>query len=239
MTATDIAVRRIDFGYVVVPGAPDTGEAPHALPCLGYLVLHPDGTLLFDTGIGLSAAVDARYRPRRRALEDALAGAGITINDVTDVANCHLHYDHCGGNAAFTGRPIFTQRTELAVARRTPGYTIPELVDLGAIRYEEIDGEVEVLPGVTIVPTPGHTDGHQSLVVRRTDGTIVVAGQSHDTATSYGADVLNSYDRRHDPSSTLPIPPAWIDRLQGMDPRRVVFAHDNAVWEPSDRTWPS
>ena len=239
MTRTDIAVRRVDFGYVVVPGAPDAGEAPHALPCLGYLVVHPDGTLLFDTGIGVSAAVDARYRPRRRALGSALGGAGTTVDDITHVANCHLHYDHCGGNAAFTGRPIFTQRTELAAARRTRGYTIPELVDPTAVGYEEIDGDVEVLPGVLIMPTPGHTDGHQSLVVRRTDGTIIVAGQSHDTAMSYGADVLNSYDHRQDPSSTLPVPPAWIDRLQAMDPRRVVFAHDNAVWEPSGSTGPS
>jgi Zn-dependent hydrolases, including glyoxylases len=234
---TDIAVRRIDFGYVIVPGAPDTGEAPHALPCLGYLVVHAHGTLLFDTGIGTSVAVDARYRPRRRALDGALAAAGTTVDDITHVANCHLHYDHCGGNAAFAGRPIFTQRTELAAARRTRGYTIPEIVEPTAVTYEEIDGDIEVLPGVLIVPTPGHTDGHQSLVVQRTDGTIIVAGQSHDTAMSYGADVLNSYDHRQDPSSTLPVPPPWIERLQGMDPRRVVFAHDNAVWEPSDSIW--
>jgi len=235
---TDIAVRRIDFGYVIVPGAPDSGEAPHALPCLGYLVIHPDGTLLFDTGIGASAAVDARYRPRRRALADALAAAGTTVDGITHVANCHLHYDHCGGNAAFTGRPIFTQRAELAAARGTPRYTIPELVDPAAVTYEETDGDVEVLPGVLIVPTPGHTEGHQSLVVRRADGTIIVAGQSHDTSALYGADVLNSNDHRHDPSSTLPVPPAWIARLRDMDPRRVVFAHDNAVWEPSEATWP-
>ena len=78
------------------------------------------------------------------------------------------------------------------------------------------------------MPTPGHTDGHQSLVIRRTDGTIVVAGQSHDTAASYGIDVLKRRDHGHDPGSELPAPPAWIDRLQSMDPRRVVFAHDNA-----------
>ncbi len=237
MTTTDVTVRRIDFGYVIVPGAPDTGEAPHALPCLGYLVIHPDGMLLFDTGIGMSAAVDARYRPHRRLLAGALAAAGAAVDDITHVTNCHLHYDHCGGNTTFTGRPIFTQRTELTAARGTPGYTIPELVDPGAVTYEEIDGDVEVLPGVLIVPTPGHTNGHQSLVVRRTDGTIIVAGQSHDTAMSYGADVLNSYDHRHDSSSTLPVPPEWIDRLQAMDPRRVVFAHDNAVWEPSGSAW--
>jgi N-acyl homoserine lactone hydrolase len=234
---TEIAVHRVDFGYVTVPGTPGTAEAPHVLPCLGYVVNHPVGVVLFDTGIGTNAAVDARYRPRRRVLSDALASAGTTVDDITHVANCHLHYDHCGGNAVFTGRPIFTQRIELATARTTTGYTISELVDPSGVTYEEVDGDIEVLPGVLIVPTPGHTDGHQSLVVQRTDGTIVVAGQSHDTAASYGADVLNWYDHGQDLSSALPIPPAWIDRLQRMDPRRVVFAHDNAVWEPSDVTW--
>jgi N-acyl homoserine lactone hydrolase len=235
---TEIAVRRVDFGYVVVPGVQGTDEAPHVLPCLGYLVVHPEGTLLFDTGIGANAVVDARYRLQRRSLPDAMAAAGTTVADITHVANCHLHYDHCGGNPAFMRRPIFTQRTELATARQTRGYTIPELVDPTTVTYEEIDGDAEVLPGVLIVPTPGHTAGHQSLVVRRTDGTIIVAGQSHDTSTSYGTDVLNSRDRRDDPSSTLPASPAWIDRLQATDPRRVVFAHDNAVWQPSDSRWP-
>jgi len=231
---SQIAVRRIDFGYVIVPGTPDTDEAPHVNPCLGYVVVHPQGVLLFDTGIGQSAAVDARYRPRRRALASALTSADTTIDDVTHVVNCHLHFDHCGGNALFAGRPIFTQRSELSAARSTPRYTIPDLVDPAGVRYEEIDGDFEVLPGVLIVPTPGHTDGHQSLVVRRADGTVIVAGQSHNTSSAYSADVLNWHERRCDPSSPLPTPPSWVDRLQTMDPRRVVFAHDNAVWEPSN-----
>jgi N-acyl homoserine lactone hydrolase len=167
-------------------------------------------------------------------LAAALAAVDTTTDDVTHVVNCHLHYDHCGGNATFTGRPIYTQRTELATARTTSGYTIPELVDPAHVRYEEIDGDFEVLPGLLIVPTPGHTDGHQSVIVRRSDGTLIVAGQSHDTSSSYGSDVLNWRARHGHPASKLPIPPSWIDRLQAMDPRRVVFAHDNAVWEPSD-----
>jgi N-acyl homoserine lactone hydrolase len=78
---------------------------------------------------------------------------------------------------------------------------------------------------VLIVPTPGHTAGHQSVVVRQMDGTVVVAGQSHDSATAYGTDVLDHHAGVGDS-------PAWIARLQRLDPRRVVFAHDHAVWEP-------
>jgi len=225
-----IAVRRVDFGYFVRP-AEETGTGTSRVePCLGYLVEHPDGLLLMDTGMGAHAEVDAHYRPRRRSLRTALADVGVRVEDVTLVVNCHLHFDHCGGNPQLPGRAIFTQRVELAAARGSD-YTLPELVDAPGLRYEQLDGEAEVLPGVLLIPTPGHTAGHQSLVVRRADGTVVVAGQSHDTATGYSADAL-AWRAAHDRHEPLPLIPAWLDRLQRLDPARVVFAHDHAVWEP-------
>jgi N-acyl homoserine lactone hydrolase len=82
------------------------------------------------------------------------------------------------------------------------------------------------------VPTPGHTAGHQSLIVRLGEGTVIVAGQSHDTASAYGADVLAWEASRDHHDAVVPLTPAWIDRLAQLDPRRVVFAHDHVVWEP-------
>lgn len=228
----DVTVRRLDFGYFVRP-AEETGTGgPRVEPCLGYLVDHPDGLLLFDTGMGTHPEVDAHYRPRRRMLVEALADAGAQLDQIDLVANCHLHFDHCGGNPQLVGRPVFTQAVELAAARNTADYTLPELIDSPRARYEELAGEAEVLPGVLLVPTPGHTDGHQSLVVQRRDGTVVVAGQSHDTAAAYSADALAWRAHRDDHPEPLPMPPAWMDRLQRLDPVRVFFAHDHAVWQP-------
>jgi N-acyl homoserine lactone hydrolase len=228
----EVTVRRVDFGYFVRP-AEETGTgAARVEPCLGYLVGHPDGLVLLDTGMGAHPEVDAHYRPRRRDLATALAGAGATVDDVRFVVNCHLHFDHCGGNPALAGRPVFSQRTELAAATSRPDYTLPELVDAPGIEYVLLDGEAEIRPGVFVVPTPGHTDGHQSLVVRKPDGTVVVAGQAHDTATAYSADALAWRARRDGPTPGVPAPPAWMDRLMAFDPARVVFAHDHAVWEP-------
>jgi N-acyl homoserine lactone hydrolase len=226
------AVRRIDFGYFVRPAAETGTDRPRVEPVLGYLVDHPDGLLLLDTGMGSAPDVDAHYRPARRPLAEALAGCGVARADVRLVANCHLHFDHCGGNPELAGRPIVTQRVELAAARGAE-YTLPQLVDAPGLTYEELDGEAELLSGILVVPTPGHTAGHQSLVVRRQDGTVIVlAGQSHDTASAYGADALarRAVSERH--PGPLPIAPEWIDRLQSLDPARVVFAHDHAVWEP-------
>lgn len=159
-------VRRLDFGYFVRP-AEETGTgAPRVEPCLGYLVDHPDGLVLVDTGMGTHPEVDAHYRPARRLLAEALADVGTRVEDVTFVVNCHLHFDHCGGNPQLTHRPIVTQRLELEAARRAD-YTLPELIDAPGLHYEELDGEAEILPGVLVVLTPGHTAGHQSLVLPR------------------------------------------------------------------------
>ena len=225
-------MRRVDFGYFVRP-AEETGTgAPRVEPCLGYIVEHESGVLLFDTGMGSHPDVDSHYRPRRTELQQALHTAGLRIDQVTEVANCHLHFDHCGGNPLLSGRPFFTQASELAVARHTEDYTLPELVDPPGTRWEELDGETEILPNVMLIPTPGHTQGHQSLVVRRGDGVVIVAGQSHDTATQYAADALALKAHRDGHGAPLPIPPVWLETLQRMDPSRVLFAHDYSVWIP-------
>jgi N-acyl homoserine lactone hydrolase len=220
----DIGVRRVDLGYFVRPAEEAGTEHPRVEPTLGYLIDHPVGVVLVDTGMGHHPEVDARYRPRRVPLRAALRAAGVEADDVAYVVNCHLHFDHCGGNPELAGRPVFAQRAEIRLARTTE-HTIPELIDFPGARYEELDGEAEILPGVVIVPTPGHTSGHQSVVVSRRDGTVVVAGQSHDNATLFTGDVLSQ-------RAGVGHHPVWIDRLLAFDPRQVVFAHDNAVWMP-------
>src|SRR6202161_208373 len=186
----ELTVRRVDFGYFVRPGEETgTGKA-RVEPCLGYLVGHPDGLLLLDTGMGSDPDVDAHYRPRRQALAAALGRAGVAVDDVRFVVNCHLHFDHCGGNPALAGRPVFTQRTELDTATSRDDYTLPELVDAPGIEYELLDGEAEILSGVFVVPTPGHTDGHQSLVVRQGGGAVGVGREAQDTGTGYSGAAL-------------------------------------------------
>ncbi len=220
-------MRRINYGYFVRPSDETGTGMARVEPTLGYLVEHPSaGLILVDTGMGGNEEVDAWYRPKRIALSAALKTAGAEVSDVRAVMNCHLHFDHCGGNVELTGRPVFAQRAELALARAVESHTLPELVDHPGARIEELDGDAEIAPGVHIVPTPGHTAGHQSLVVRRGDGTVIVAGQSHDNATLFTGDVLG----RH---AEVGAQPAWLDRLLAFDPKQIFFAHDNAVWTPS------
>lgn len=136
-------MRRVDFGYLVRPPEETGTGALRVEPCLGYLVDHADGMLLFDTGMGSDPEVDGHYQPRRQSLEDALKAAGVQLGEIGLVANCHLHFDHCGGNPLLDGRPVFTQRVELEAARNAEDYTLPELIDSPGARYEELDGEAE------------------------------------------------------------------------------------------------
>ncbi len=227
-------VRRITLGSFVRP-AEETGGEPRVEGVYGYLVRHDHGLVLLDTGIGEGdAGTEEWYRPQRVPLPQALNTAGTTIDDLDLVVNCHLHFDHCGGNPLLRSTPILAQRAELATAR-AGDYTFDHLLDHPGASYRELDGETEVLPGLHVVPTPGHVAGHQSLVVECEDGSIVLAGQSHDTASAWSADVLAATARDHGHTDPLPLAPPWIERLLAFDPKRVVFAHDAAVWEPTDR----
>ena len=231
MRVDDVA--RLPLGTFVRP-AEETGTGqPRVEAVYGYLVRHERGLVLLDTGLGKGdAATEAWYRPQRIALQSALEARGVSLDQIAMVVNCHLHFDHCGGNPLLVGRPIVCQRRELTTAR-AGDYTMDHLIDHSGATYELLDGEAELWPGVRVIPTPGHVDGHQSLVVQCDDGSVVLAGQSHDTASAWSADALAASAIALGHTAPLPLAPAWMERLLSFDPKRVVFAHDAAAWEPS------
>ena len=210
------------------PLAGQTGDV------LGFAVRHATGVALFDTGIGDgSSLIDRYYEPVRRSLADALAAHGHELADVTDVVNSHLHFDHCGNNPLLPGIPIFVQEVELAAARTEPHYTVPDWVDFPGAEYRVLDGETMVRPGIRIITTPGHTRGHQSVVLDDGhDRPVVLAGQAiytraeyehvaaHGTPLPLGDDIPPP-----DPTSV-----ASAQRLIDLRPRRVHFSHDVDVW---------
>ena len=224
-------VRRLLLGTFVRPPE-ETGGAPKVEAVYAYAVPHASGLVLLDTGIGAADdETEAWYRPRRVALDEALGSVGVELADVALVVNCHLHFDHIGSNPRLAGRPLFCQRSELETAR-AGDYTAPGLVDFAGASYELLDGEAEIAAGVHVIPTPGHVDGHQSVVVVCEDGSVVLAGQAHDTASEWSADALAARATALGHAAPLPEPSPWMTRLLAFDPRRVVFAHDSAVWTP-------
>jgi N-acyl homoserine lactone hydrolase len=143
-------------------------------PVFVWTIDHPAGRVLVDTGM-----IDSR--PEVEDLRPTPHPENIP-RDVACVINTHLHFDHCGGNRLFRGVRIHVQARELADARSLDDYTIREWVDFDGATYVEHEGDVELLPGIRLLPAPGHTDGHQVVVVETDAGTNVLGG---DVGTSF------------------------------------------------------
>jgi N-acyl homoserine lactone hydrolase len=225
-------IRRVLFGHFTLPDDGDPRAGEKVVVC-GFLIDHPDGLVLLDTGIAEgNAEVEELYHPVRRPLDEALATAAVRPGDIRIVVNCHLHIDHCGGNPRFPDTPIFVQQVEFDAAHREEDYPIVGLYDFPDARYELHGGEADVAQGIRVVPTPGHTSGHQSLIVETNAGRVVLAGQAVNGATDYSRAQYASELRRSGSDEEV-IVPEWIERLQEFDPVLVLFAHDNATWAPA------
>jgi glyoxylase-like metal-dependent hydrolase (beta-lactamase superfamily II) len=221
-------IHRLVLGHFTRPGT--EAFAGHQIVVAVYLVPYGDRMLLFDSGIGEGdPAVDELYQVVRRPFLPALAELGVRADDVLGIVNCHLHFDHCGGNVHLPGRPIFVQQAELQAAHEAD-YTLPSLIDFSGATYEAVRGETEILPGVRLLPTAGHVAGHQSLVVSCEEGPVVLAGQAYDDASGYArADFACRLARSGGPGPVAEHP-AWVRRLQELEPYQVLFAHDLAIW---------
>jgi N-acyl homoserine lactone hydrolase len=168
-------VKRDDIGRHLTSEVVFSGDR---WPGFSDTIEHPDGLILVDTGmIDSTPELDEEWQPTPHPLPYEL------VSRVAVVVNTHLHFDHCGGNRLFPGLPIHVQRRELADARTKDDYTIREWVDFDGATYVEHEGEAEPLPGIRLLPAPGHTDGHQVVVVETDAGTNVLGG---DVGTSFG-----------------------------------------------------
>jgi glyoxylase-like metal-dependent hydrolase (beta-lactamase superfamily II) len=148
-----------------------------ALNCL--LVETPAGRVLIETGIG--ERVSDKVREMRgyegTPIAPAMAAAGFEPESVDIVALSHLHFDHAGGlllasgEKAFPGARIVAQRAEWEIAldengRIVASYDQPEIRLVRAWGEQGwVDGEVELLPGVSVRRTGGHSAGHHAIVV--------------------------------------------------------------------------
>lgn len=165
------------------------------IPYFFYLVQHPDGNVLFDTGAHPSLVNNPRARLGAVAdafevlltpddsLRHRLASVGLSAIDITHVAHSHLHYDHCGGIEFLSGAEFLIQRSELSFAHSPPVYQRSLFVRADfdhAVQWTELDGTKDVFGDglVVLFPTPGHTPGHQSMLVRLKRKTLILVGDA-------------------------------------------------------------
>jgi N-acyl homoserine lactone hydrolase len=142
------------------------------------------------------------------------------------VINTHLHFDHCGQNQLFAGVPIYVQAAEYAAASRF-AYTVPEWVLFDGATYEQRAGGATVATGVTLIATPGHTPGHQSVLIDTDHGISLIAGHAAYTAAEFAGQAPapgGDWDDDKYASS--------LERIRSLAPQRVYFGHDFNVWTP-------
>ena len=156
------------------------------VPC--YLIEHPDGRLVWDAGLPLAMAGRGTleeaggYHLYERSFLDQLADMDLTPEDIDLVAFSHMHYDHVGAANAFTDSRLLIQDTEYEAAFGEPANPVfqPDLyAGLAGNERALLSGDHDVFGdgSVTIISAPGHTPGHQALLLRlENTGNVVLSG---------------------------------------------------------------
>ncbi len=187
------------------------GEQPHivlAVPVCCYLMETARGFVLFDTGLssaGLDDPVAARARyvnavfpappivlPEHEVMTQ-LASLSVAPEDITEIVLSHAHGDHTGHLRDFPNARVTIQRMEYEAALAdTARMNYADYAD-PAIRWNIVDGDVTLMPGLDLVLTRGHQPGHQSAVVRlREDGVKILVGDVADLLENFEREVLGS-----------------------------------------------
>jgi N-acyl homoserine lactone hydrolase len=181
------------------------------MPVNVHIIDHPDARVLVDTGMTELHPAVADMDPRLQPLSEH----DLDLDSIDIVVSTHLHFDHCGGNHLFAGKPIYVQRRELDDARSEENYTLREWVDAPGVEYVPVDGEFELLPGLRLVPAPGHTSGMQVVVVENGGRPVVVGG-----------DVAVWFSELDEPQTEGQL------RVRALDPELVWLAHEDEPWRP-------
>ncbi len=239
------------FGVVPKPlwerriPADERNRIPMGMRCL--LVEHESELVLLDTGVGNKEStrfheiygIENVVGDGPTALEDGIRAAGFSPADVTVVINTHLHFDHAGGNtsrasdglvqAAFPNARYLVQAGELQYAQRanerTSASYFPSNWDsiIGAGRFEFLHDEREVLPGIRVRRTPGHTPHHQSVVLTSKGETACFLGDVVPTSHHLPLPWIMGYDV--EPLVTLESKRALLREAEA-EHWLLVFEHD-------------
>jgi glyoxylase-like metal-dependent hydrolase (beta-lactamase superfamily II) len=235
--------------------APDERHRiPLAMRCL--LVEHPDGLVLIDTALGNKEdpkfldiyGVENAGLEGATQLEDALASAGFLPRDVKWVINTHLHFDHAGGNTTIDPelendprrhvRPTYpnatyvVQRGDLEFARHTnertrASYLPPNFEPVAAAhRWQTVEGDAEILPGISVRLTPGHVPFHQSVLVQDGGETALFLADLIPTTAHLPLPWIMGYDLQ--PLVTLETRRRLYQRAEAEE-WLLVFEHDPKV----------
>jgi N-acyl homoserine lactone hydrolase len=177
-------------------------------PISAYLFETERGYVLFDTGYDPSNSRDPAEIARiftshgwippvinpEHELDRQLAGIGVALSDIQHVILSHLHFDHTGYLKHLThARRISIQRQEYeaAFAGRAGPAVIESEYQIDGLNWDIVDGDWEVMPGLAMIGTRGHTAGHQSAVVDLANaGRMVLVADAGDLQENFDEEIL-------------------------------------------------
>jgi N-acyl homoserine lactone hydrolase len=212
------AIVRLDLGHLWLPGLKFT------IPVHGFLLKHPSGAGLVDTGYGSDGEILREYRAVAVPVAQALRKHDVDPSDIRWIINSHLHFDHCGQNAVFPHAPLYVQRGEYE-RRDDPDYTVVEWANYSGAQWELLDGEREIVPGVSVLTTPGHTPGHQSIRIDTTEGPAIMTGDACWTVGTFNGASLAAGTMEDVLTAERS-----LEKLRQLKPVSVHFCHDNRTW---------
>jgi glyoxylase-like metal-dependent hydrolase (beta-lactamase superfamily II) len=150
------------------------------LPIYVFVLEGGDKKILVDTGLEdfmIPDDLEQRTGFPVRYFEDALESIGMQPEDVDMVIHTHLHNDHCENDALCTNAEVIVQKAELDFFRDPHPIDhryYPDVLD--DVKLTVVEGDTEIMDGISVMLTPGHTPGGQSVVVETAKGTAVIAG---------------------------------------------------------------
>jgi glyoxylase-like metal-dependent hydrolase (beta-lactamase superfamily II) len=228
MTAT---VRGFTTGWLEtdLAGLLEGGAGQIRIPVVSYLVEHPKGSLVFDTGLHTDMRTDPVARIGRLAEHFVCELAAGTAVSPDMIVCSHLHFDHCGGNALLGDVPVVVQWAEWEAAHvdDTAAAYLPADYDTGQdVRLVDGDHDLFGDGSVVCIPTPGHTAGHQSLRVRTAERELLLTSDACYFRQSLETSKLPMFG--HDRAEQL----RTFDVLRALEAAgaHLVFGHDPGQW---------
>ncbi len=245
LTVLDLGRADIDMGVVMAPGDLDGVWAVCAFP--GYLVELTDGRrVLIDTGPNRRHIDEPMYEfrgtefgkhlvPRLAAVDDLrnrLGELGYAEADIDIVVLTHNHFDHAGNVADFPDAEIIIHRADYEIgldhARNGRPGGIPETsLDGRPLNYRIIDGDEQIVPGLTLLHTPGHSPGHLSVAIELPETGLVIL--AIDAIYSRFNRERGNYKIGADPAASTRSAARLIALAESRD-ALLIYGHDPDQW---------
>ena len=192
------------------------------------LIIAGKEKILVETGIGELPETYRKFHTIKRKPDQALRAQlqkhGIKLGEITLVINTHLHFDHCGNNVLFSNAKFYVQAEELRYAyapdRFQKAAYLKKFFDAN-LDYVPVRGKHRLTDNIVLVPTPGHSIGHQSVLIKGERKNFVYCGDA--------APLRENLEKRNIPGVLYRADQALksIDKLRSIKNAAYIYSHDN------------